>query len=162
MAEPTTEPKTSGDPQNNVVNNDPIIENFKTDMLKYKSQRNELRTEVEEMKSKLQAIEDEKKKVAEEQMVKNQEFQALAETRAQELEKVKADFQQKQIESDLKVKALSLGIQNADDVALVDKSLINILSLFSTMRILCSNRFLFSSSRRRLLLPMSLSYRQGV
>ncbi len=99
-----------------------IFHAYKTDMHKYKEERNQLREQVAGLEKKINEFSDKDKKIKEDSLKEQQKFKELAELKEKELVDMKTLFNQQKIDSALKTKALQLGINDPNDIKLIDTS----------------------------------------
>lgn len=95
---------------------------YKTDMHKYKEERNQLREQVAGLEKKINEFSEKDKKVKEDSLKEQEKFKELAELKEKEVVELRAQFNQQKIDSAIKTKALQLGINDPNDVKLVDMS----------------------------------------
>lgn len=93
-----------------------VYENTKTDMLKYKEQRNGLQTTNQELQTKLDKFEAEKKESADKKLLEDGEYKELAEKKQKEIDDLMLDKNSNLINSEIKFEALKLGAIDANDV----------------------------------------------
>lgn len=97
-----------------------VFNSYKTDMHKYKEERNQLRDQVAGLQKKFDEIATKEKKAQEESLKEQQKFKELAELKEKENADLKIMFNAQKIEAALKTKALQMGINDPNDIKLVD------------------------------------------
>lgn len=103
-----------------------VFDDYKTDMHKYKEQRNELQTKLQDTEKQLEDFKAQQKKSEEEKMIENEKFKELAEKREQELVDMQTQLTENNIMSALTVEAMKLKINDVADLKLIDRSKVQI------------------------------------
>lgn len=120
-------PSFEADDKGNVTVPLDVFNGFKNDMHKYKNERNELKTTVQDLTTKVNTFEDTAKAASDKKLLDDGEFKELAEKKQKEIDDLKKNNDSILINSEIKVEALKLGANNVNDViSLFDKSEIKI------------------------------------
>ncbi len=104
-----------------------VLNGFKDDMHKYKNERNELRQSVQDLTTKVNTFEENKKAAEDKKLLDDGEYKELSEKKQTEIDDLKSKNEKTLINSEIKVEALKIGANNVNDVvSLFDKSEIKI------------------------------------
>lgn len=93
---------------------------YKNDMHKYKDERNQLKESMESLEKKITDFNTKEKKEKESKLLEQEKYKELVDEKSKEILEMTTKFNQQKIDNELKTKAMMMGINDANDVKLVD------------------------------------------